>query len=79
MSRRGSSNSTHILFFKAEIRKTMYIPVNAVLHIKVGFKGTKIILVCFRDVKRVENVNTRLSEHQKYAKTVSQLHADDSR
>ena len=42
--------STHNLCFWAEIRKIMYIPCKPQFYyIKVGFKGVKIILACFRD------------------------------
>ena len=39
----------HNLCFFSKIRKIMYTPVNPVLQYKSGFKGVKIILVCFRD------------------------------
>ena len=41
--RGGSSNEYPQSMFWTEIRKLMYIPVNPIYYIKVGFKGVKII------------------------------------
>ena len=49
--RRGGSNEYPQSMFLGNIRKLVYTPVNSSFtkYIKFGFKGVKIIQVCYRD------------------------------
>ena len=64
--RRGGSNEYPQSVFLSRNKKNNVYPCKPQFYyIKVGLKGVKIILVCFRDGESSQNFSTKLSEHKK--------------
>ena len=54
--RRGGSNEyPQSIFLSRKKKNNVYSCKSQLYNIKVGFKGVKVIKVCFRDVKAVES------------------------